>query len=142
MRWFTAAADKAALGTLIMDATHAFVADQQQSAEAYSWFRNNRDEVGALLDANAAHPGRSPRNHLLWLADANAIPCHRVDEVPAAVGLTEVAHRRAGAFSLEDAFIRRTAAAVAVLFAVQLILCAYAAVTLVLAALVLVRRDA
>jgi ABC-2 type transport system ATP-binding protein len=57
-------------------------------------------EVGALLDANAVHPGRSARNHLAWLADSNAISRRRVDEVLAAVGLTEVAHRRTGAFSL------------------------------------------
>lgn len=57
-------------------------------------------EVGALLDANAVHPGRSARNHLLWLAHSNAIPPRRVDEVLATVGLTEVSHRRAGSFSL------------------------------------------
>jgi ABC-2 type transport system ATP-binding protein len=57
-------------------------------------------EVGALLDAHAVHPGRSARNHLVWLADSNQIPRSRVDEVIAMVGLTEVAHRRAGAFSL------------------------------------------
>jgi ABC-2 type transport system ATP-binding protein len=57
-------------------------------------------EVGALLDANAVHPGRSARNHLTWLADSNAIPRKRVGEVLAAVGLTDVGHRRAGEFSL------------------------------------------
>src|SRR5215813_5270043 len=36
--------------------------------------------VGALLDAAAVHPGRSARNHLLWLAQSNAIPRRRVDE--------------------------------------------------------------
>lgn len=57
-------------------------------------------EVGALLDAGAVHPARTARHHLLWLADSNAIPHHRVDEVLEVVGLTEVAHRRAGKFSL------------------------------------------
>jgi ABC-2 type transport system ATP-binding protein len=57
-------------------------------------------EVGALLDAKAFHPGRSARNHLRWLAQANDIPQGRVDAVLDVVGLTAVADRRAGKFSL------------------------------------------
>ena len=56
--------------------------------------------VGALLDANAVHPGRTARNHLTWLADSNAIPRTRVDDVLGKVGLGEVAERRVGDFSL------------------------------------------
>lgn len=67
---------------------------------SYGTLRFPLHEVGALLDANAAHPGRTARNHLRWLADANAIPRRRVEEVLGAVGLTEVAHRRVGVFSL------------------------------------------
>jgi ABC-2 type transport system ATP-binding protein len=57
-------------------------------------------EVGALLDAKAYHPARSAHQHLLYLAASNAIPASRVDEVLDIVGLTEVAHQRAGKFSL------------------------------------------
>jgi ABC-2 type transport system ATP-binding protein len=57
-------------------------------------------EVGALLEARAIHPGRSARNHLRALASANKIPYARVDEVLELVGLTGVAARRAGGFSL------------------------------------------
>ncbi|MEI8051550.1 MAG: ATP-binding cassette domain-containing protein [Actinomycetes bacterium] len=57
-------------------------------------------EVGALLDASSVHPGRSARNHLLSLAQSNAIPPSRVDEVLDIVGLTKVASRKAGKFSL------------------------------------------
>ncbi|MEO3746592.1 ATP-binding cassette domain-containing protein [Plantactinospora sp. B5E13] len=56
--------------------------------------------VGALLDASAVHPGRSARNHLLWLAQSNAIPRRRVDEVLDLAGLTTVAKRTVGGFSL------------------------------------------
>ncbi len=56
--------------------------------------------VGALLDANAGHPGRSASNHLTWLADSNQIDRSRVAEVLAIVGLTDVGSRRVGAFSL------------------------------------------
>jgi ABC-2 type transport system ATP-binding protein len=57
-------------------------------------------EVGALLDADAVHPGRTARNHLLWLADSNRLARSRVDQVLGMVGLSDVAHRRAGTFSL------------------------------------------
>jgi ABC-2 type transport system ATP-binding protein len=57
-------------------------------------------EVGALLDAKAFHPGRSARNHLRWLAQTNDIPQTRVDAVLDLVGLSSVADRRAGKFSL------------------------------------------
>ncbi|MDE3086077.1 MAG: AAA family ATPase, partial [Acidobacteriota bacterium] len=40
------------------------------------------------------------RNHLRWLALSNDIPLRRVDEVLDQVGLTSVAGRRAGKFSL------------------------------------------
>jgi ABC-2 type transport system ATP-binding protein len=57
-------------------------------------------EVGALLEAKAFHPGRSASHHLTALAQTNAIPSSRVDEVIELVGLGSVAHKRAGKFSL------------------------------------------
>jgi ABC-2 type transport system ATP-binding protein len=57
-------------------------------------------EVGALLEARALHPGRSARSHLLALAATNQIPTRRVEEVLGLVGLSEVARKRAGSFSL------------------------------------------
>ena len=57
-------------------------------------------EVGALLDAKAFHPGRTAGAHLRWLALTNDIPLGRVDDVLDQVGLTSVANRRAGKFSL------------------------------------------
>jgi ABC-2 type transport system ATP-binding protein len=57
-------------------------------------------EVGALLDAKWVHPNRSARAHLRWLARSNRLPAARVDEVLDQVGLTAVADRRAGTFSL------------------------------------------
>ena len=57
-------------------------------------------EVGALLDAKAFHPGRTAYGQLLTLARTNDLPRRRVDEVLGIVGLSAVAHRRAGKFSL------------------------------------------
>jgi ABC-2 type transport system ATP-binding protein len=57
-------------------------------------------EVGALLEARAIHTGRSARNHLLALAATHGISTQRVDQVLDLVGLSEVAHKRVGSFSL------------------------------------------
>ena len=57
-------------------------------------------EVGALLEAKGVHPGRSARDHLLALAATTGISDKRVDAVLELVGLTDVARKRAGAFSL------------------------------------------
>ena len=56
--------------------------------------------VGALLEAKSVHGGRSARNHLLFLAQTQGLPTGRVDEMLALVGLTDVARKRAGSFSL------------------------------------------
>ncbi|WP_431979834.1 ABC transporter ATP-binding protein [Streptomyces qinglanensis] len=56
--------------------------------------------VGALLDARAAHPRRTAHRHLLAMARSNGIPARRVPEVLEAVGLADVADKRAGSFSL------------------------------------------
>lgn len=57
-------------------------------------------EVGALIDAKAVHPSRSAYNYLLGLAQSNAIPASRVDEVLGLVGMQAVGNRRVGGFSL------------------------------------------
>ena len=57
-------------------------------------------EVGALLDAKAYHPGLTAEDHLVALARANALDRARVAEVLDVVGLTAVARKRTGTFSL------------------------------------------
>ncbi|NKX87652.1 ABC transporter ATP-binding protein [Nocardia coubleae] len=57
-------------------------------------------QVGALLDAKWVHPNRSARAHLQWLAASNDLPKDRVEEVLRLVGLSEVAGKNAGGFSL------------------------------------------
>ena len=56
--------------------------------------------VGALLEARAMHPGRSARNHLMFLAQTQGLPSRRVDEVLDLVGLREVAGKRTKGYSL------------------------------------------
>lgn len=57
-------------------------------------------EVGVLLDAKAAHPGRSAYKHLLAIAATHRIGAPRVREVLGLAGLDSVAGKRIGGFSL------------------------------------------
>jgi ABC-2 type transport system ATP-binding protein len=66
----------------------------------YAELRHPLREVGALLDAKTLHPGRSAGKHLTAMARSNGIPVKRVEEVLATVGLTDVAGKRVGQFSL------------------------------------------
>ena len=56
--------------------------------------------VGAALEAASFHPGRSARDHLRVFAPQAGVPDSRCDEVLELVGLSAVASRRAGGFSL------------------------------------------
>jgi ABC-2 type transport system ATP-binding protein len=56
--------------------------------------------AGVLLDAKGVHPGRTARSHLRALAATHGIGPRRVDQVLELTGLTQVANRRVGGFSL------------------------------------------
>ncbi len=66
----------------------------------YRSLRHPLTRVGSLLDAVALQPGRSARNHLLWLARSQGLDATRADEVIGEAGLEGVARRKAGGFSL------------------------------------------
>ncbi|MGA7148062.1 MAG: ATP-binding cassette domain-containing protein [Microbacterium sp.] len=66
----------------------------------YRGLRSPLTEVGVLLDAKAVHTGRSAQNHLRAMAATHGIPKRRVDEVIDITGLSSVARKRAGGFSL------------------------------------------
>ena len=50
LRWFTSPSDMAAIGALLIDAATAVVADDQQSQDAFAWFRNDRADIEAHRD--------------------------------------------------------------------------------------------
>jgi ABC-2 type transport system ATP-binding protein len=66
----------------------------------YRRLRHPMNQVGALLDAGALQPGRTGRNHLLWLARSQGLPASRVDEVIRQAGLEKAVKRKAGGYSL------------------------------------------
>ncbi|GAB3452657.1 ATP-binding cassette domain-containing protein [Actinophytocola sediminis] len=83
------------LGLAAVDAGTALVGGQP-----YHRLRRPLSHVGALLDATAPHPGRTGRDHLLWLAHAQGLGAGRVDQVLDQVGLRSAARRTAGGYSL------------------------------------------
>ncbi|MGW6873708.1 ABC transporter ATP-binding protein [Streptomyces xanthophaeus] len=56
--------------------------------------------VGALLDPQSIHGGRTARDHLRFLAATHRIPVRRVDEVLEQAGIAAAARRRVKTFSL------------------------------------------
>jgi ABC-2 type transport system ATP-binding protein len=56
--------------------------------------------LGSLLDAGALQPGRTGRNHLLWLAHSQGLDVRRADRVAAQAGLETAIRRKAGGYSL------------------------------------------
>ncbi|MGI8947131.1 MAG: ABC transporter ATP-binding protein [Ornithinimicrobium sp.] len=70
------------------------------NGKPYGHHRSPLGEVGALLDAQAVHPGRSARSHLRTMAATHNIKASRISEVIEMTGLAGVASKRVGGFSL------------------------------------------
>jgi ABC-2 type transport system ATP-binding protein len=70
------------------------------NGQSYRDKRAPIQEIGALIDPSAVNGGRSAYHHLLWQAQAAGLPRRRVDETLELVGLTEVAGKKIGGFSL------------------------------------------
>jgi ABC-2 type transport system ATP-binding protein len=85
---------------LILGLDHPTAGSATIDGRAYRELKDPLRTAGALLDARQAHPNRSARNHLRWIAATNRIPVTRVDEVLDMVGLGSVAGKKAGTLSL------------------------------------------
>ena len=70
------------------------------SGRGYAELTDPVRQVGAAIDANVFHPGRSGEQHLKVMATAAGIPHRRVGEVLAAVDLESAAGRRVGGYSM------------------------------------------
>lgn len=60
----------------------------------YAAFDNPLTVVGTVLKGAPAHPGRTARDHLRWLATGAVLPARRVDDLVEMVGLGGVADLR------------------------------------------------
>jgi ABC-2 type transport system ATP-binding protein len=68
--------------------------------QRYRNLHNPTRLVGAVLESDDFHPGRSGRDHLRVLATASALPDHRADEVLEVVGLASAGARPVKTYSL------------------------------------------
>jgi ABC-2 type transport system ATP-binding protein len=85
---------------IILGLDHATKGQATVNGTRYADLKDPMREVGALLDAKAVHPGRTARNHLRALAVSNQVKRSRVDEVLDFVGISSVADKKVGTFSL------------------------------------------
>jgi len=67
---------------------------------AYHQLPDPARQIGAALDSNTFHPGRSATQHLKIIATAAGLPHRRVGEVLDLVGLSDAASRRVGGYSM------------------------------------------
>ena len=79
---------------------HATSGEAKVFGQRYVELERPGEQVGAILEANAFHPGRTGRNHLRTLAKASNVDEGRVDEMLALVDLTAAANRRVKGYSL------------------------------------------
>ncbi|MBF4994547.1 ATP-binding cassette domain-containing protein [Arthrobacter gandavensis] len=93
-------AGKSTTMRLIVGLDHPSSGSVSVNGKPYARHRMPLHEVGALLEAKAAHPRRSAYNHLRALAATEGIPAARVNEVIDLTGLGPAARKRVGGFSL------------------------------------------
>ena len=93
-------AGKSTTMRMILGLDHPTGGSATVNGSSYLRARAPMCDVGALIDANDVHGGRTARNHLRALARSNRLPTRRVDEVLDMTGITSVADRRIKGFSL------------------------------------------
>ena len=93
-------AGKSTTMRLILGLDAASAGDVTVNGQTYRDKRAPIQEIGALIDPSAVHGGRSAYHHLLWQSQAGGLPKGRVDEVLEMVGLSDVAGKKVGGFSL------------------------------------------
>lgn len=93
-------AGKSTTMRMILGLDHPTGGSATVNGSSYLSARAPMSDVGALIDANDVHGGRTARNHLRALARSNRLPARRVDEVLDMTGITSVADRRIKGFSL------------------------------------------
>src|SRR4029079_11165874 len=85
---------------MILGLVHPRCGEALRDVARYVSLTDPARAVGAVLETDIFHPGRSGRNHLRVLTTAAGVPRSRVDEVLAEVELTGAAGRHVSKYSL------------------------------------------
>lgn len=93
-------AGKSSLMRILLDLDHPTSGAGFFDGCRYRDLREPLRTVGASVDGGGAHPSRTGRNHLAWVAASNRIPRRRIDEVLGLVDLGSAGSRRIGKYSL------------------------------------------
>ncbi|MEZ3180461.1 ABC transporter ATP-binding protein [Streptomyces pimonensis] len=93
-------AGKSTTMRLVLGLDHPTSGSATIGGRAYATLSEPLRQVGALLDAQAAHGSRTGRDHLRVLAASHRIPDRRVDEVLEETGLGPAGRRRVRTYSL------------------------------------------
>ncbi|WP_149550481.1 ABC transporter ATP-binding protein [Streptomyces marokkonensis] len=93
-------AGKSTTMRLVLGLDHPTSGSATVAGRDYATLPEPLREVGALLDAHAAHGSRTGRDHLRVLAASHRIPDRRVDKVLEETGLGPAGRRRVRTYSL------------------------------------------
>lgn len=93
-------AGKSSTLRILLGLDHATSGIAHIKGKAFSKLKNPLSTIGAVLDGFGAHPMRTGRAHLRWVARAAGLPNSRVEEVLEIVGLSNAASKRVGQYSL------------------------------------------
>lgn len=93
-------AGKSSTLRILLGLDHATSGTAHIKGKAFSELKNPLLTIGAVLDGFGAHPMRTGRAHLRWVARAAGLPNSRVEEVLEIVGLSNAASKRVGQYSL------------------------------------------
>jgi ABC-2 type transport system ATP-binding protein len=85
---------------MLLGLVHPTAGSGRLLGQRYDELSDPARTVGALLDTDQFHPGRTGRRHLLTLSAAAGVADERVDEVLRLVDLEKAAGKRVGAYSL------------------------------------------
>lgn len=93
-------AGKSSTLRILLGLDHATSGSALIHGKPFAELQHPLQTVGAALDGSGAHPMRTGRAHLHWIACAAGLPRSRVEEVLDIVGLTKAAGTRVKRYSL------------------------------------------
>ncbi len=91
---------KSTLMKILLDLASADNGEATIGGKRYRDLPDPSGTVGAFIESNAFHPGRSGRDHMRFLADGSGVPHNRIDELLDLVELSSAGGRNVRGYSL------------------------------------------